>query len=47
MEVKGIMWQATVRYSDVVNMSEEEKELFTNALGLAVQKVCWDYGLHN
>ena len=47
MEVKDIMWQATVRYSDVVNMSEEEKELFTNALGLAVQKVCWDYGLHN
>ncbi len=47
MEAKDIMWQATVRYSDVVNMSEEQKELFVNALGSAVQKVCWDYGLHN
>jgi len=43
VESKNIMWQATVRYSDVYNMSEEEKELFVNALGLAVQKVCWDY----
>ena len=47
METRNIMWQATVRYSDVRNMSEEEKQLFTNALGAAVQKVCWDYGLHN
>jgi hypothetical protein len=47
MESKNIMWQATVRYSDVFNMSEEQKELFVNALGSAVQKVCWDYGLHN
>lgn len=47
IEQKNIMWQATVRYSDVYNMSEEEKELFVNALGLAVQKVCWDFGLHN
>lgn len=47
MEVKNILWQASVRYSDVYNMSEEEKYLFVNALGTAVQKVCWDYGLHN
>jgi len=47
IEIKNIMWQATVRYSDVKNMEEEERQLFTNALGLAVQKVCWDYGLHN
>lgn len=47
METKNILWQATVRYSDVSNMEEEVKELFVNALGLAVQKVCWDYGLHN
>lgn len=47
MEAKNIAWQATVRYSDVSNMSEEERNLFINALGSAVQKVCWDYGLHN
>ena len=47
METKNIVWQATVKYSDVYNMSEEERQLFINALGLAVQKVCWDYGLHN
>jgi hypothetical protein len=47
IEAKNIMWQATVRYSDVYNMSEEEKELFVNALGLAVQKVCWDYRVVN
>jgi len=47
MEVKNILWQSTVKYSDVSNMGEEEKNLFINALGTAVQKVCWDYGLHN
>jgi len=47
IEAKDIMWQATVRYSDVYSMSDEERQLFTNALGLAVQKVCWDFGLHN
>ena len=39
METKNILWQATVRYSDVYNMNEEEKNLFVNALGSAVQKV--------
>ena len=47
MEAKNIAWQATVRYSDVSNMGEEEKNIFINALGSAVQKVCWEHGLHN
>ena len=47
MEVKNILWQSTLRYSDVQNMGEEEKNLFINALGTAVQKVCWEYGIHN
>ena len=47
MEVKNILWQSTVKYSDVSNMEAEERNLFINALGTAVQKVCWDYGLHN
>ena len=47
MEVKNILWQSTVKYSDVSNMTEGERDLFVNALGTAVQKVCWDYGLHN
>ena len=47
MEAKNIVWQATVRYSDVSNMGEEERNIFINALGSAVQKVCWEHGLHN
>jgi hypothetical protein len=47
VETKNILWQATIRHSDVPNMEKELKELFINSLGLAVQKVCWDYGLHN
>ena len=47
MEVKNIAWQATVKYSDVSNMEAEERNEFINALGTAVQKVCWDYGVHN
>ena len=47
MEAKNIAWQATVRYSDVSNMGEEERNIFINALGSAVQKVCWEHGLHN
>ena len=47
MEEKNVAWQAILRYSDVPNMNEEEIGLFINALGLAVQKVCWDYGVHN
>lgn len=47
MEEKNIAWQASVRYSDIPNMNEEERNLFINALGIAVQKVCWDFGVHN
>jgi hypothetical protein len=47
IEVKNIAWQSTIKYSDISSMSEEERSLFINALGSAVQKVCWDYGLHN
>ena len=47
MEAKNIAWQATLKYSDVLNMNDEERSLFINALGTAVQKVCWDYGVHN
>ena len=47
MEAKNIIWQATVKYSDVSNMGEEERNIFINALGSAVQKICWEHGLHN
>ncbi len=30
-----------------MSMSEEEEKLFVQALNSAVQKVCWEHGLHN
>jgi hypothetical protein len=50
METKSstdILWEASVKYSDTYDMSDEERNLFAEALRTAVQKVCWDYGLHN
>ena len=50
METKSstdILWEASVRYSDTYNMSDEKRNEFADALRNAVSKVCWDYGLHN
>jgi len=41
------IWQAYIRESDTEYMSEEEEKLFVQALNSAVQKVCWEHGLHN
>jgi hypothetical protein len=41
------IWQASVRESDTEYMSEEEESLFVRELNSAVQKVCWEHGLHN
>ena len=50
METKSstdILWEASVKYSDTYNMSDEQRNKFADALRAAVIKVCWDYGLHN
>ena len=41
------IWQAYIRESDTEYMSEEQERLFVQALNSAVQKVCWEHGLHN
>ena len=41
------IWQAYIRESDTEYMSEEQEKLFVQALNSAVQKVCWEHGLHN
>lgn len=41
------VWQAYVRESDIEYMSEEQEKLLINDLTSAVQKVCWEHGIHN
>ena len=50
METKSstdILWEASVRYSDTYGLSDEKRNELADALQKAVQKVCWDYGVHN
>lgn len=49
MEVSDVktVWQAYIRESDIEYMSEEQEKLLINDLTSAVQKVCWEHGVHN
>ena len=44
---KDTIWAAIIRKEDVGNMDEAKINKMIVELNLSLQKICWNYGLHN
>ena len=42
-----MLWEASIRKSDVANLSDEQIKKLTMELSVALQGVLWNYGIHN
>ena len=42
-----MLWEASIKKSDVPNLSDEQIKNLMTDLGLALQSVLWNYGIHN
>jgi hypothetical protein len=42
-----MLWEASIKKSDVADLSDEQIKKLTMELGLALQNVLWNYGIHN
>ena len=43
----SVAWQANIREFETVGMDADKKIDFMRDLNNAVQRVCWEYGVHN
>jgi hypothetical protein len=44
---EDVIWAAKVRKSDIGNMDEAMISRMIVELNVTLQKICWDYGIHN
>ena len=42
-----MLWEASIKKSDVADLSDEQVKKLTMELSLALQSVLWNYGIHN
>ena len=42
-----MLWEASIKKSDVANLSDEQVKKLTMELSTALQGVLWNYGIHN
>ena len=42
-----MLWEASIKKSDVPDLSDEQVKKLTMELSLALQSVLWNYGIHN
>jgi hypothetical protein len=44
---KDAVWAAKISKDDIGNMDEAKINKMIVELNLSLQKICWDYGIHN
>ena len=42
-----MLWEASLKKSDVADLSDEQVKELTMELSVALQGVLWNYGIHN
>lgn len=42
-----MLWEASLKKSDVADLSDEQIKELTTELSVALQGILWNYGIHN
>jgi len=42
-----MLWEASLKKSDVADLSDEQVKELTTELSVALQGILWNYGIHN
>ena len=42
-----MLWEASIKKSDVPDLSDEQVKELTTELSVALQGILWNYGIHN
>ena len=42
-----ILWEASLKKSDVADLNDEQIKELTTELSVALQGILWNYGIHN